>query len=269
MLNRWLHAPSRGSCCLLYRHRLCRVGPRRAPDQADACRGLRGDAFLQRRRDAAVSQKLQIQRMLKVKLGASGGDAKCGKEGGAARCCGSQGNVRQGTCIFMRMQQGKTAQIRRERSVRVCARPLAWAAWAVCEGQRNMQGWIKGGMEPGRIYPLGPDSCPVLGCGMPQVCSWSFTFPIEGRPVAKGDLRPLRCVMGVEARRMAEARAMLDHMVGNVMAEGPAAAGKAAAGKAGPAGAPQGGKDSKGKAAAGGSGGGKEQGGKKGGKGKA
>ncbi len=103
----------------------------------------------------------------------------------------------------------------------------------------------------------------------PQVCSWSFTFPIEGRPVAKGDLRPLRCVMGVEARRMDEARAMLDHMVGNVMAEGAAGEGKAAAGKAGPAGAPQGGKDGKGKAAAGGSGGGKEQGGKKGGKGKA
>ncbi|GFR40420.1 hypothetical protein Agub_g994, partial [Astrephomene gubernaculifera] len=53
-----------------------------------------------------------------------------------------------------------------------------------------------------------------------QVASWSFTFPVEGRPVAKGDLRPLRAVMCVEAGRMAEARAMMDLVVGNMMAEG-------------------------------------------------
>ncbi|EFJ40052.1 hypothetical protein VOLCADRAFT_108356 [Volvox carteri f. nagariensis] len=53
-----------------------------------------------------------------------------------------------------------------------------------------------------------------------QVCSWSFTFPLEGRPVAKGDLRPLRAVMCVSAERVGEARAMMDLVVGNMMAEG-------------------------------------------------
>ncbi|KAG2422485.1 hypothetical protein HYH02_015435 [Chlamydomonas schloesseri] len=64
-----------------------------------------------------------------------------------------------------------------------------------------------------------------------QVCSWSYTFPVTSRPVAKGDLRPLRCVMCVEAGRVAEARAMMDLVVGNPMAgeEGPGAGGAAAA----------------------------------------
>lgn len=52
-----------------------------------------------------------------------------------------------------------------------------------------------------------------------QVCSWSYTFPVEGRPVAKDELRPLRLVMLVEAGRVAEARQMLDLVVGNMAAE--------------------------------------------------
>ncbi|GIL56481.1 hypothetical protein Vafri_11840, partial [Volvox africanus] len=57
-----------------------------------------------------------------------------------------------------------------------------------------------------------------------QVSSWSFTFPVESRPLAKGDLRPLRAVMCVEARRMREAREMMDMVVGNMMADGGASA---------------------------------------------
>ncbi|KXZ44657.1 hypothetical protein GPECTOR_64g151 [Gonium pectorale] len=69
-----------------------------------------------------------------------------------------------------------------------------------------------------------------------QVCSWSFTFPIEGRPVAKGDLVPLRAVMCIEAGRVAEAREMMDLVVGNMMADGGGAgqpAGAAAGAKKG------------------------------------
>lgn len=51
-----------------------------------------------------------------------------------------------------------------------------------------------------------------------QVCTWSFTFPIEGRPVAKDELRPLRMALLVDARRVAEARQMLDLMIGNMAA---------------------------------------------------
>ncbi|GLI60059.1 hypothetical protein VaNZ11_001911, partial [Volvox africanus] len=57
-----------------------------------------------------------------------------------------------------------------------------------------------------------------------QVCSWSFTFSVEGRPLAKGDLRPLRAVMCVEAGRVREAREMMDLVVGNMMADGGATA---------------------------------------------
>ncbi|GLC38993.1 hypothetical protein PLESTM_000824400 [Pleodorina starrii] len=84
-----------------------------------------------------------------------------------------------------------------------------------------------------------------------QVCSWSFTFPVEGRPVAKGDLRPLRAVMCVEAGRVAEARAMMDLVVGNMMAEEEGEGQEAAAGAAaaGGKGRGEGGKGKAGKAA--------------------
>ena len=47
-------------------------------------------------------------------------------------------------------------------------------------------------------------------------CSWSFTFPIEGRAVGKEDLKPLRLVMMVEATKITKVRAELDAVVGNM-----------------------------------------------------
>jgi len=48
--------------------------------------------------------------------------------------------------------------------------------------------------------------------------SWSYTFPVEGRPVGKDDLLPLRLVMLVDASKVQAARAALDSVVGNMAA---------------------------------------------------
>lgn len=37
-------------------------------------------------------------------------------------------------------------------------------------------------------------------------CAWSFTFPVENRPVAKDELQPLRLVMLVSAQAAGEAK---------------------------------------------------------------
>jgi hypothetical protein len=82
---------------------------------------------------------------------------------------------------------------------------------------------------------LPPCTCQSLLTRAPpspvQVASWSFTFPVEGRPVAKGDLAPLRAVMCVEARKAGQAAEVLDAVVGNMRAGG-------GAGGEGTAGAP-------------------------------
>ena len=49
-------------------------------------------------------------------------------------------------------------------------------------------------------------------------CSWSFNFPVEGRPVTKDDLQPLRMVMLVEAPKIPAVRKALDAVVDNMAA---------------------------------------------------
>lgn len=52
-----------------------------------------------------------------------------------------------------------------------------------------------------------------------QHSDWSFTFPIENRPVGKNELQPLRIVMAISAKKVEAARMELDAVVGNAMAE--------------------------------------------------
>jgi protein BCP1 len=49
----------------------------------------------------------------------------------------------------------------------------------------------------------------------------SFTFPVEGRPVARGELRPLRLALVLAASEVAAARRALDSAVGNARAMPP------------------------------------------------
>lgn len=53
------------------------------------------------------------------------------------------------------------------------------------------------------------------------VASASFTWPVEGRAVAKDELRPLRLAMVVTAEAAARARRELDRVVGNAAAMAP------------------------------------------------
>eukprot|EP00877_Chromochloris_zofingiensis_P014484 jgi/Chrzof1/928/Cz01g34040.t1 len=53
-----------------------------------------------------------------------------------------------------------------------------------------------------------------------QHCTTSYTFPVEGRPVAKDELQPLRMVMLFSADKVPKARAALDSVVGNAAAGG-------------------------------------------------
>jgi hypothetical protein len=41
---------------------------------------------------------------------------------------------------------------------------------------------------------------------MHQRCAWSFTFPVENRPVAKDELKPMRLVMLVSAQALQQAK---------------------------------------------------------------
>ena len=81
-------------------------------------------------------------------------------------------------------------------------------------------------LSPLQVAPRASGSGPVLVFLRPedeflhQHCSWSFTFPVEGRVVGKDDLQPLRMVMVVEAGRLPEVRRALDATVGNMAAEG-------------------------------------------------
>jgi protein BCP1 len=49
----------------------------------------------------------------------------------------------------------------------------------------------------------------------------AFTFPVEGRPVARGELRPLRLALVLPASEVAAARRELDRAVGNARAMPP------------------------------------------------
>ena len=63
-------------------------------------------------------------------------------------------------------------------------------------------------------------------------CSASFTWPVEGRPVAKDELQPMRLALLITAERAAGARRELDRVVGNAAAMAPPPALPAAGGGA-------------------------------------
>eukprot|EP00798_Chlamydomonas_sp_ICE-L_P005813 gene5814-6100_t len=50
-------------------------------------------------------------------------------------------------------------------------------------------------------------------------CSWSYTFPVEGKSIGKDDLKPLRMVMLVDSSKMAAVRKEMDAVVGNMAFE--------------------------------------------------
>lgn len=66
------------------------------------------------------------------------------------------------------------------------------------------------------------------------VAAASCTWPVEGRAVAKDELRPLRLAMVVDARGAAAAKAELDQVVGNAAAMAPPPALTGGAGGKGP-----------------------------------
>ncbi|KAG2497708.1 hypothetical protein HYH03_004445, partial [Edaphochlamys debaryana] len=101
----------------------------------------------------------------------------------------------------------------------------------------------KKGKEPVIVYVRPEDEY------LHQVCSWSFTFPVEGRPVGRGDLVPLRCVMAVTPARLKEARMMMEMVVGNPRESAEMGLGAAAGAGAGNGGGKGAGKEGKGKAA--------------------
>mmetsp|Transcript_37406 Transcript_37406/g.105582 ORF Transcript_37406/g.105582 Transcript_37406/m.105582 type:complete len:313 (-) Transcript_37406:158-1096(-) len=65
------------------------------------------------------------------------------------------------------------------------------------------------GSEPLLVYVRPEDEF------LHQHCSWSLTFPIEGKDVGKDELQPWRLSMVVPADAIASVRASLDAVVGN------------------------------------------------------
>jgi len=51
-------------------------------------------------------------------------------------------------------------------------------------------------------------------------CSWSYTFPITSKEVAKDELQPLRMVLSMTPQQVTAARKELSNVVGNFAQNG-------------------------------------------------